>query len=1420
MAFEMLSLSPALVKDSVLALSAITKYEAFNTIIYAGALIGFIGLILSLSTKSGNTGQSLKLFLISYFVFLVGAKAEVDMVVTSPVTGESYAISDAPAGLAILGWGTSAVGKVFKDMYATEMTPVGLGEILTRNGAGRGLAILTGMQGVGWTDRSRTVGNTGTNTTNIEQSISNFLSDCYNAMVTAEGGGSNRWSALHNKGDTSSLTAIWTRLQAPVVKHTRVIIDGPEEGTIRMCWDAWSDINTVISSAAFTDALEQDGVDHYAKQLAAMSMPGASVTLTSGSSTAQVRNQLQLEADTLLTAMFGGTTMRERVLFLDRLNIMLLDAYGSSPRAQVEDAAGRLGSAWDDAKRQADLSMAAEGDWWTRNAKPMTQYLELIVLGFLPILMFMMFATPNGMKAVAGIVFVYFWLQSWPIAYIILNHASMGSMMATFDQFLSSTSNFGMEDMYALWDQARHSYAVSQSLLGMTPVLTGAMLTGSMMMLTKLAGGMGSSENLDEKRVYNDTESAAPIYQGQSQTGYMTDNSGRVTQNTDRSGTGTDINVNDTLSNQVTAAKAEKEVAAASHSKDFNNTVGRAIQDVSTDQLNEVISKTTSHKEGLNSQAVTSSTEVSTAAQSFVDSNAFKMGLDGRIAGSAELSKADAGFLDKLKGGDKDLQDQLTSNLRTGVSGNLAASMGISNQLATSLMEEFRESEEYRSALTQLFSTDQSFNDQDTLTALDAVSESMSEQDVKSLKESFSNMQAKEQSYSEVSARAGSISSSRTIDEGRQWSIMSDIEKAMLRSGGSATGEEQKEAMVERAMELGASKRMAELMADSIQGDLGAVYEPSNAGIHSQAAGNLALLRSKFDEQSVNSLIIQNDPRMKGTEPSNEGRLRRPENTIDTSSVPKPGEIQKEVLDNLDKNLTAPKGVLAGDNAMKAQELKKEVSENINFEEKKAAFQEAMARKLNDIKANENGQHNFMDHFYGGARELDLSHSEADLQAIMEREAMSNTLDIINMASIAASLAKEGGQSEDEQQLAANEVMSNLLRSNDKDDFDKMIDAGNSAEAQTFLQQKLNQAGIQTDLESLNEFADQIETYAGTYVSENDNVRSDDPAHYINKLDIFERIGNAIKGKDNDEIETVRNILAQQAGNMSGAGSYGALAYADNKAEKMYEKTKEGLEERREGEEKFLTDVVLSELMALTPYVGQDDKGEELGDVIEKVKLEATGLEGGFWSGLRGVVAGSTGNRQEGTSIDRSEVERIFNERFGEGAYDRYRDMMPNDLKAQINNDEQEIIKDYSTRIEKDLNPVSESLELDDTVKQALDRLDLQGNESAVMTELARRNPDALLAVESVYSSYSPEAKSEVDIKYLLDQSQGQGAFQNIQRDIIADEAQQMLAKYQDDMERVLEELEERHGSSDETGAAFEDWKDDQKRDFETVVGS
>lgn len=1265
MAFEMLSQSPALVKDSVLALSAITDYEAFDTLMYVAALIGFVGILTAFATGKKVNG-SVTTFVIAFMIFLLGVQAKVDMVVTNPVTAESYAISDVPAGLAIIGWGTSAVGKSLVDLYSIEMTPVGMGEVLARNGIGRGLAVITGMQGVPWSSVSRTAGNTGTNTTNIEQSINNYLRDCYNPMMSSNNASIDRWSMFHDGGDTSSLTAIWGRLKAPIVRTTRTYINSTDAtGQVEMCWDAWDTINSAVTSAEFKAALEEDATDHYAKQLAAMSMPGASVTLASDTSTNLARTQIKAEANALLAAL--PTNMRERVLFLDRLNSALLSAYNATPGAQIESPEGRLASAWSDAKRQSDLAMAAEGDWWTRNAKAMTQYLELIVLGFLPILMFLMFATPNGMKAMTGIVFVYFWIQTWPIAYIILNHAALGSMISTFDQFMVNTDLLGMEDLYNLWDQARHSYAVSQSLLGMTPILTGAMLSGSMMMLTRLAGGMSSSENVDEKRIARDTESAAPLYQTQSSTAAFLDSNGSVMQNKDLTGMGTDISVSDTLNAQASEAQAEKETATATFNKNWNNTVGKTIQEISTKNLNDVLSRTTDFTEGVDSQAIASDSTVTSASTSWSEKNAVR--LAGSLSGSARLggSGKDSDFVKQLEANDEIAKAKLGKLVSGGV--GLAGELGISNEMATTIVNEFRESQEFRQAMTTVLRSNESFNDQDTYSELEAVSESVNTQDVETLMQSQSEMQSKEKAYSDIKSRLGSTSSTRIIDEGRQNKIQDEIIREIEKNTSNLEGEEKKAAMISEAEQMGYSNQNARFLASTLQNELWTGAVPENAGIYKKAAGVMNVMRDKMDAQDFNKIMINNDGRTSGDQVNRANDRKDPTNNINTKDVPDSGEIQ-EAAKSLNKNLKAPDGKFSAQDQTRVDEITQDVGDHVKFLEDQAKIESAMVEKINNIDAKNDGEYSFMDMVRGGSESVSMFEHFLGLDATMDLASQARTLEVIDAAAESVKLAQQFNLNKEQQQNAVNKTMAHLLTDEDKQKYDN-LSKDNLQDADEFLENKLGSAGIKYDVDSVMAFSNQIYASENYFKSDKDFI-APDTSYDVNELGVIERIGNVLTGRDSDQQQQVINALNKQLEDFTSDKTYGDDSFKDYKSNYLYDNVKQELQGKRQSDDEYITDVLLAELMAFIPNLEQEE-AVKYENMLDEVKAESIEIQTGLYNAASQYIV--SGNAQEGVSINRDRIVEIFNKHNGEGSYQEHQEQLSDQLREKINADEQEIIQ-------------------------------------------------------------------------------------------------------------------------------------------------
>lgn len=1381
--FEMWTLNPSLVRDSILALDAITEYQAFNTILYVGALLGFVGIIVSKATTIGKqNSRSIQSLAVALLIFVVGVRSEADLAITNPVTAESYVVTDVPAGLAMLAWGTSAIGGVFQDMYRAQFSVAGVGDVLAREGVGRGLSILTGMQGVPWTDRTRTAGNTGANVTNLEASIENYLNDCFNKMMTRDGASYDRWTAFHKSGESDTLTSLWARVSAPIVATTVTYINAPStDGVSELCWDAWSSIDTAINTTEFKTALAEDHIDHLASYIAAMSSPGASATLAPGVASTQVRTKMQNDANQILTALFGDTETRLRIMMLDRLNSMLLNAYNSSPRAQVAPAVGRLASAWDDAKRQADLSMTAQGDWWVRNAKPMTQFLELMALGMLPILMFMAFVSPQGGKALISLVGVYFWLQTWPIAYNIINHAALGSMTNTFSMYLASTDSMGMEGLYQMWDQARHSFAVSQSLLGMTPIITGAILSGSMMMLTKLASNVSSNENLDEKRVYNDTESSDPLYQGQSQTGFQTDAAGNLQRNRDLTGTGTDMRLSDVASTQVASAEAQRNIAAQNYTQSFNNTVGHAVQTANTESLNQAISQAKGYEEGFDSQAIASDANMQSTAQSYTSRNAAN--LAGKLQANAK-GGADQNFLTDLGKNDQDAQRRLGKVLSGGV--GFAGEAGISTELAQAFVSEYRESEEFRQALSQHLRGSESFNDQDTFQRIAQNTDVLSEQDAKQLSKSLSLQESSEKSYQRVKNAAQSISADRTIDEGRQWEVMDEMADEISKAGTGLTGDERKSEMTRKAQELGFSDAGAALIVSGIEQQLWEDRAPSNAGSYAEGAGLLSLLRDANVDTGVEKAVVKNDDRLGNNVRRLFLDIANPENEVNNSNLAEEAGRVKQVVNQATGDAEALPGDVLKEFTPEQQalinNLKGTVEDKVKFVKLMTQIQEAIAEQQDKNAARADGDFGILDMISGGESEISLPNvlfqGNEDSNQLRREFAESNAkgryLEIIGAASIAAGIAEKAGQEQEVQQWQSDMAMSHLLRGNDKDIFDELKEKGKTEDASAFLRNKLSEAGIKSDVATIKEFGKRVD-YSEFLLDSVGNVdasgklralpatdvQGNTGVYEIDALGMFEAIGNKLKGLDNNEIEAMIDDLNSQT-NTFAANGYTAKAYADSRAEGNYRNIKAKLTENREGEKEYATDVALAELMSLVPYVALEGKAAEFNEALESVRRESSGIEKGLLSGVMGAVTGD--KAAQGMSIDRAEIEALVDAKLGEGSYQRLRAELPNDLKEKINADYTSIIKERMQEIREKMRPESQLLAMEDQAREAINGMGVDAELKAILERAVKSGQGAEIVAMATQAKAS---EGDIDWQEAATEALGTAEFERYKQETI-----------------------------------------------------
>ena len=718
----MLTHNPELVADTILGVVQIIEQDLFKTLLYLGALLGFIGMVFGYLT--GNKTTSPRAYALAFIFLLMSVKLTHNMAVVDPLSGRTRVIEDVPAVIVGFAWTTSAIGAGFQNLMAQFLTSPSGSDVLSKDGVGRGLAIIQGIRNVPWTEVSRSAGGNAPKYTDLQASIENYLNKCHILAAKGSGAATEAYTQFYNRGKTGSIAEIWDRVKSDYIEYVDVKINLPSSSSppnARLCSVAHEEIKALLISADFREKIVDDAILHLSKQIAAVSLPSAGVSAVNGVAPHDLtKMELKADAAEILNELFGSDGYGEtlpKILFLEKMNTAVLSAYELDPDRLNKPQEGRLASAWTDAKKQNDLSMAAQGDWFTRNAAPMTRIIEGMVFAFIPIFLVMMFISQKGMKAFIGAAGVIMWLQTWPVAYVIINYFTTHTMIAQLSPLLDG-GNMGMLDLYRLWEQAITSYAVSQSMLGMTPLITGVLLSGSMMMLTKMAGNMSSNENFDEKRVHRDVESAAPRYAPiPNQVVYSNDGSVR---HTDAAFGDVKTTIGNANKSAQTEVEAKIDTLQETRGIELATAVKQAIATGDTTALNTMAAGSTEISSAIKEAISSVLSKVKEEALSETETEAVAAGLgitgkngkDGKVEIGADLKLTDTNmqqFMQAVKSSEalqKLMGDELGQVEKFNVSDSTAHTLQTSNIGETAGSKAFKDTqakiEQYQKTLSNL----------------------------------------------------------------------------------------------------------------------------------------------------------------------------------------------------------------------------------------------------------------------------------------------------------------------------------------------------------------------------------------------------------------------------------------------------------------------------------------------------------------------------------------------------------------------------------------------------------------------------------------------------------------------------------------------------------------------------------------------
>lgn len=1312
--FTMISHNAALMHDTVLAIKQIIIHPLFDQLLYLGALIGFVGLLFQYIQGDNNAStKGWRMYLVGFLILFLAIKIETDLVLYDPVDGVPYLVEDAPLGLAAVGGATSIVSSGFRTLFATYMSSPSGTHVLSTGGVGTGLAVLQGMQHIPWSPNSRNPLNTSG--TNLEKSIKNYLTWCYAESVVVRGTGMDSFAVFYDDGAFDTLGNIWQRVKTDFVSWVDIEIDGPKTMT---CQDAYESIKTEITKPEFKDSLFEDMTEHMARQIAAVSLPGTGVNTKPAAASGEevntyVKSRIKKNAEAIVSELFssGGISVSQ-IVFLDRLNTMLLNAYRLTPQFFQKEPEGRLAAAWNDAQRQSDLSMAAQGDWFTRNAKPMTMIIEILIVAFLPIFAFAMFVGQQGMKGIMGSVGVMVWLQTWPIVYVIINHITIHTVVANFEPFLYGKNELGMLDLNMVFDQARHSYAVSQTMLGMTPLLTGMLLSGSVMMLTKVAGSMSGNENVDESRIHRNTESSAPIHNTQaSSNAYLTANNGGAYAD------GTDPSLktykaSGSVGASISSTEASIETEQRALGKVLTNAAAKAIKAGDTEAFNEIAEKTT---------GITDRNSFSYASEYAQASETDKRRIEATTASIAGQLSASGGLkgpvADALKKSDElnDGGKTLTQALNGGASAQLA--LGLNAATTAQLSEAFKKTETWKEATATALETGDGLSLKEGATIGSTLDHALSKQDSNQVSKHEQNIKAFTRQLANQKTAAKSLEGNHEIKSGRVAQYANALKIEMENASRHIDNPEEKlAAMTEAAMEHGGldekrAARLAELLATGADKDQMRVYE--NNGVNTSfAGGNIGgyALFDAFDRKSnsqgddtASFVLLSNLANKAELDASNENSPLNPYSNIPTGKPQNETGINSEKLnDDVAARTDAAGGLPDQELKLKhrteAEAVKADVNDGMlrkakaqakwiedqnqawaamNEQEGSNTFADRMTTPLNEFGLRDLTQFDELT-LQGAGIELNSNENE---RAQASSSALSKINALSSIAFTAASLeeSRAGGANSDQLKAQAITSLSSLLRKDEQASMLKDLGGIDESDVQAILaalapyEQMLNERGIPTDVSEITNIAEQIKGSQIRGSTLGDNI-SDIGTGLTNLFRSSDSQVDGISGKKDALAEKLRSITANYGNSLEGRH-----ANNDIRAVEVFEKIYESATERREeGAAPGFTDVLLAEVSAAATYSGDEGQYTAMREFMEELKAS---FDSGSGTGIHkalGLMSGSAGN--DGISLVREEVEKLAEKHLGEGGYEALRSQLPQELNQRIeelNNETVEAFNQY-----------------------------------------------------------------------------------------------------------------------------------------------
>ena len=190
--------------------------------------------------------------------------------------------------------------------------------------------------------------------------------------------------------------------------------------------------------------------------------------------------------------------------------------------------------------------------WQTDAAMGGSGFLKTMftTMGFLQVLFFALFpvialygliVVNNTAKVFGGYIFFGIWCQSWLLVVAPIQSYIQTSIVDEMTKITSGDSGMTLANSMQVYQSLANKLAVAGDLMASSQMLSLALLSGSMIALSGLAGKWSGSQHMDSEVLQNRLSKPAPLVQNNSANSISTiiDKDGHVSTSNTRFGTGT-----------------------------------------------------------------------------------------------------------------------------------------------------------------------------------------------------------------------------------------------------------------------------------------------------------------------------------------------------------------------------------------------------------------------------------------------------------------------------------------------------------------------------------------------------------------------------------------------------------------------------------------------------------------------------------------------------------------------------------------------------------------------------------------------------------------------------------------------------------------------------------------------------------------